>query len=111
MEFRTTIPAPAIKPIIDVAVKNASISALSGQDTDERKRYCRHDCKRCFERLEPADDENVDKDHHQGRKGDTHIAKDLVRDVPFAVPLHRILVGQEWLRCDIAFECIALRQL
>src|ERR1035437_7477016 len=31
MEFRTTIPAPAIKPIIEVAVKNAFIMPCAGR--------------------------------------------------------------------------------
>ena len=39
------------------------------------------------ERLEPADDQHVDQDEHR-REGDAEVAKDLVGDVPFAVPLH-----------------------
>lgn len=31
IELRTTMPAPAINPIIDVAVKNAPISACAGR--------------------------------------------------------------------------------
>jgi len=31
IEFRTTMPAPAMKPIIDVAVKNAPIAACAGR--------------------------------------------------------------------------------
>ena len=31
MELRTTIPAPAMKPIIEVAVKNAPISQWAGR--------------------------------------------------------------------------------
>ena len=31
MEFRTTIPAPAMKPIIEVAVKNAPRAACAGR--------------------------------------------------------------------------------
>ena len=31
MELRTTMPAPAMKPIIEVAVKNAPISPCAGR--------------------------------------------------------------------------------
>ena len=31
IEFRTTMPAPAMKPIIDVAVKNAPSAACAGR--------------------------------------------------------------------------------
>ena len=31
IELRTTIPAPAMKPIIDVAVKNAPIAQWAGR--------------------------------------------------------------------------------
>ena len=31
IELRTTMPAPAMKPIIEVAVKNAPISACAGR--------------------------------------------------------------------------------
>ena len=31
IEFRTTMPAPAMKPIIDVAVKNAPMAACAGR--------------------------------------------------------------------------------
>ena len=31
IELRTTMPAPAMKPIIDVAVKNAPIAACAGR--------------------------------------------------------------------------------
>jgi len=31
IEFRTTMPAPAMKPIIEVAVKNAPIAQCAGR--------------------------------------------------------------------------------
>ena len=42
IELRTTMPAPAMKPIIEVAVKKAPISAVRGQDADERERDGHH---------------------------------------------------------------------
>ena len=43
IELRTTMPAPAMKPIIEVAVKNAPISRVRRQDADERERDRGHD--------------------------------------------------------------------
>jgi hypothetical protein len=45
MEFLTMMPAPAMKPIMDMAVK----------------RDWSHDDQRSFERFEPADNQDVDK--------------------------------------------------
>ena len=38
-------------------------------------------------------------------------AAEYMLDEPFAVPFHRVFVGEKWLRCDVAFQRIALRQL
>ena len=51
IEFRTMIPAPAMKPIIEVAVKNAP-SIRGRQDADQRQRYRQQDRER------PANDWN-----------------------------------------------------
>ena len=96
MEFRTMMPAPAMKPIMEVAVKKAPISQCAGQDAHQRQRDRRHDDQRRDEGLEPADDEDVDQHQHH-REGDAQVAEDLVGDVPLAVPLHRELLGRERL--------------
>ena len=57
------MPAPAMKPIIEVAVKK------------------------------PAHHEHVDQNQH-GCEGEAKVAKDLDGDVPFAVPLHRVVVSR-----------------
>ena len=108
IELRTTMPAPAMNPIIEVAVKNAPISACAGRMPDERERDGQHDRQRRDERLEPADDEDVDQHEHR-REGDAEIAEDLVRDVPLAVPLHRVLRRCRRAARVVDLERVALR--
>ncbi len=103
IELRTTIPAPAIKPIIEVAVKNAPINRVRRQNADQRERNRRHDRERRFERLKPADHQDVDQ-HQHGRERQPQIAEDFVGDVPLAIPFHRELVGAERLLRDVPFE-------
>ena len=43
-------PAPAMKPIIEVAVKNAPIMACAGKNADQRERDRCHDHQRRVER-------------------------------------------------------------
>ena len=88
IELRTTMPAPAMKPIIEVAVKNAPISAVRRQDADQRERNRHHDDQRREERPEPADHQHVDQ-HQHGGEGRAQVAEDFDGDVPFAVPFHR----------------------
>ena len=92
IELRTTIPAPAMKPIIEVAVKNAPEQAVGGQDADQREGNRRHDDEWRHERLEPADDQAIYEDEDGGER-DAEVAKDLVSDVPFAVPLQGVSLG------------------
>lgn len=54
------MPAPAMKPIMDMAVK----------------RDWSHDDQRSFERLEPADNQDVDK-HQDRRECQSQIAEDF----------------------------------
>ena len=88
MLLRTTIPAPAMKPIMLVAVKNVPAERVRRQDADERERDRREDHERHREALEPADHEHVDEQHHR-REREAEVAEDLERDVPLAVPLER----------------------
>ena len=53
IELRTTMPAPAMKPIIDVAVKYAPMQAVRRHYADQRERDRRHDDERRPERPEP----------------------------------------------------------
>ena len=66
------------------------------QDADQRERNRQHDRQRRDERLEPADDQDVDQHQHR-RERDAEIAEHLVGDVPLAVPLHRVLRAVERL--------------
>ena len=76
-----------MKPIIEVAVKNAPISAVRRQDADQRERNGHHDDERREEGAEPADHQHVDQDQTRG-EGRAEVAEDLDGDVPFAVPFH-----------------------
>ena len=89
IELRTTMPAPAMKPIIEVAVKNAPSSACAGRMPTSENGIGGHDHERRHERLEPADDQHIDQHQHRG-EGEAEVAKDFVGDVPLAVPLHRV---------------------
>jgi hypothetical protein len=63
MLFRTTMPPPAMKPIMLVAEKKASI-AVRRQNADERERNGDHDDGGRQEAAEPADHEHVNQDEH-----------------------------------------------
>jgi len=52
IELRMTIPAPAMKPIMDVAVKNAPWRRAR-ENPNQRKRYRSHDDERCQKGLKP----------------------------------------------------------
>src|ERR1035441_3474115 len=81
MEFRTTIPAPAMKPIIEVAVKKAFIMPCAGriptsendrlhrrQNSHQREWNRRHDDERRDERLEPSHHQRINQDEHRGER-------------------------------------------
>ena len=110
IEFLTTMPAPAMKPIIDVAVKKAPMSACPGQDADEGQGDGREDDQGREERLEPPHDHDVDQDEHGG-EGDPQVPEDLVGDVPFAVPLHGVPVFEPGLHRRVLLQFVALGQL
>ncbi len=80
------MPAPAMKPIMLVAVKNEPDQRVGRQDADERERDGDQDHERHREALEPADHEDVDEQEHRG-EGEAEVAEHLERDVPLAVPL------------------------
>jgi hypothetical protein len=61
---------------------------VPGQDADQRQRDRHHDDQRDDERLEPADDQHVDENEHQG-ECNAEVAEHLIGDVPLSVPLHR----------------------
>ena len=88
IELRTMIPAPAMKPIIEVAVKKTPKSAVRGRMPTSVSGIGSHDDERHREALEPADHQDVDQYEHRG-EGEAEVAEDLVGDVPLAVPLHR----------------------
>ena len=85
MELRTTMPAPAMKPIIEVAVKNAPSKSVRRQDADQRERNRRHHNQRREKGPEPADHQNVNQHQHRGERH-AEIAEHFDGDVPFAVP-------------------------
>jgi hypothetical protein len=86
MELRTTMPAPAMKPIIEVAVKNAPIAACAGRMPTSENGMTVITMSGVDVVLEPADHEHVDQDTH-GAEGEAEVAEDLEGDLPLAVPL------------------------
>ena len=81
------MPAPAMKPIMEVAVKKAPSSQWAGKDSDQRKGNGHHDDQGCGKGLKPAHHQNKDQHQHHA-EGNAQIPEDLVGDVPFAVPFH-----------------------
>ena len=100
IELRTMMPASAMKPIIDVAVKAASNSQMAEHDADQRQRHRRQDHERQFERAELRDDEKIDAEdrHHEGR---AHVAEGDVGHLPLAVPQQRRLANRRAAGRDI----------
>src|SRR6516162_4209892 len=94
IEFRTTMPALAINPIIDVAVKNAPRSPCADRMPTSEKWNGGHYDERREERTEPADHQDVDENQHGG-EGEPEIAKGFDCNVPFAVPFQgRFSIGE-----------------
>ena len=60
MELRTTMPAPAMKPIIEVAEKNAPSRPCAGRIPTSENGIADHDDERREEGAKPAD--------HQARR-------------------------------------------
>ena len=79
------IPASAIMPIMEVAVKLAPSKACPGMTPMIVKGNRRHDDERHRVGAELGDDEQVDEDQTH-RVGETHVAEGLVRDRPLAIP-------------------------
>ena len=88
IELRTTMPASAMKPIIEVAVKAALNNEMAEHDADERQRHRRQDDQRQLERAELRDDEKIDAEqrHHEGG---AHVAEGDIGHLPLAVPEQR----------------------
>ena len=93
MEFRTMIPARAIIPIMDVAVKNAPDHGMGRQDPDEGQGNGRHDDQGHREGLEPGHNQDIDEDQ-DGGEGDAQVPEDLPGDLPLSVPHQEGLLGQ-----------------
>ena len=73
------------------------------QDAHERERNRRHDGQWHVKGLEPPHDEDVDENEHGGER-EAEVAEDLIRDVPFAVPLHGALRRVERLTRVVDLE-------
>ena len=78
IELRTMIPASAMKPIIEVAVKNIPVIQCPGRMPIRVSGIGRHDDERGDEAPEPGDHQHVDQDHDR-REGDPHVAARLRR--------------------------------
>src|ERR1017187_8881681 len=78
-------------------------------DAHQRERNGRHDNQRYDEGSEPADYQNVDENEHCG-EGQSHVPKDLDGDVPFAVPLHRVVVRRVRHRRVVARQRVSGRK-
>jgi len=109
-EFLTTMPAPAMKPIMEVAVKNAWSRPCAGRiPTSENgmaamiTRGVTKDWNQ--PRTSPVD-ENED-----GGEGDAQVAKHLVDDMPFAIPFHRIALGAGGQRSHVLLDGISFGRL
>ena len=96
IELRTTMPAPAMKPIIEVAREERAHQPVRRQNAHQRKRNRRHHDQRREERAKPTDHQDEDQHQHRG-KGGAEIAEHFDGDVPFAIPFHRRLVIGEGL--------------
>ncbi len=77
------------------------------QDADQRERNGGHDQQGRLERLEPADHQQIDQQEH-GREREAEVAEHFDRELPLAVPLHRVTRGVERLDRVEDFEPIPL---
>ena len=77
------------------------------QNADERERDGRHDHERYRKRLEPAYDQHIDEQQHDG-EGESKIAKDFDRHLPFTVPLDRRLGESRGLHGVVARDAGAV---
>ena len=73
---------------------------MSRQYPDERERNRGHNGDGCLEGLKPSHHKDVNQDEDGGKR-QSEITEDLVRDVPFPVPLYGVLLGREGLVGDI----------
>ena len=122
---------PSLHPQLDEVDQDdrvANDDAGAGDEADHRRRgeeraehrVRRQDARRARtgsasmmvsgvdERLEPADDQDVDEHQHGGER-DAEIAEHLVGDVPLAIPLHRVARAVERLPGVEDLEAVALR--
>ena len=85
IELRTMMPASAMKPIIEVAVKAALKQPVTEHDADQRQRHGNENHERQQERAELRDHQKVDtEDRHPERRA--HVAERDVGHLPLAVP-------------------------
>ncbi len=71
---------------------------MPGNNPHKAQRNRHHHHERSPERLEPADDQQIDNHQHHGERR-TQIAEHFERDLPLAIPLHsKLLIGKR-LRC------------
>ena len=86
------MPARAMNPIIEVAVKKTPPIAVGRQDADQVRGIGAMMISGVMKRPEPAHHQDVDQDHDHAER-DAHVAEHLVGDLPLAVPLHGIAGG------------------
>ena len=92
IELRTTMPAPAMKPIIDVAVKNACSSPCAGRMPTSENGIAIMMTSGVVNDWNQPTTSDVDQHQHHG-EGESQVAKHFIGDVPLAVPLHRVVIA------------------
>ena len=96
IELRTTMPAPAMKPIIDVAVKNAPIDRCAGRMPTSEKGIAAMTISGVRnERNQPTIRMKIRTS--TAAKACAQIAEHFDGDVPFAIPFQgRSIVVKGW---------------
>jgi hypothetical protein len=87
IELRTTMPRRAMKPIIDVAVKNAPHCRMRRQDADEREGIAAMIKERRLKDWNQPTTEHVDQHRAPRRRREPEIRNTSMRDVPLASPI------------------------
>ena len=82
-----------MKPIMDVAVKKAPIRAWAGRMPTSVSGIGAMMTSGIDEGTEPANHKHIDQHQHRG-ECESKIAKDFDGDVPFAIPLHGVVVSR-----------------
>ncbi len=108
MELRTTMPAPAMKPIMEVAVKNAPSRPCAGRMPTSENGMAAMMTSGVMNDWNQPTTRRVDQDQHGG-EGDAQIAEHFVGDVPLAVPLHGVAFGVGGQRGHVLLDGVARR--